>query len=104
MQIAPGVRRLVAPNPGAMTGSGTNTYLFGEKELAVLDPGPLIPEHVEAIQLAGAGTIRWIVITHTHLDHSPAAKVLADVTGATLVGQPPPTGESQDQSFFRSKC
>lgn len=100
MQIAPGVRRLVAPNPGIMTGSGTNTYLFGEKELAVLDPGPLIPEHVEAIQLAVAGTIRWIVVTHTHLDHSPAAKPLADATGAMLMGQPPPTGESQDQSFF----
>ena len=100
MQIAPGVRRLVAPNPGIMTGPGTNTYLFGEKELAVLDPGPLIPEHVKAIQLAVSGTIRWIVVTHTHLDHSPASKVLADATGATLVGQPPPNGESQDQSFF----
>ena len=100
MQIAPGVRRLVAPNPGVMTGPGTNTYLFGEDQVAVLDPGPLIPEHVEAIQLAITGQIRWIVVTHTHLDHSPAAKVLADATGATLIGQPPPAGESQDQSFF----
>ena len=99
-QIAPGVRRLVAPNPGMMTGPGTNTYLFGEKQVAVLDPGPLMPEHVQAIQLAVAGTIRWVVVTHTHPDHSPAAAILAAATGAELVGQPPPFGGSQDQSFF----
>ncbi len=100
MQIAPGVRRLVAPNPGVMTGPGTNTYFFGEDQVAVLDPGPLIPEHVQAIQLAVAGTIRWIVVTHTHPDHSPAAMALAAATGAMLMGQPPPVGGSQDQSFF----
>ena len=99
-QIAPGVRRLVAPNPGIMTGPGTNTYLFGEKQVAVLDPGPLIREHVQAIQLAVAGSIRWIVVTHTHPDHSPAAKALAAATGAMLVGQPPPFEGLQDQSFF----
>jgi glyoxylase-like metal-dependent hydrolase (beta-lactamase superfamily II) len=100
MQIAPGVRRLVAPNPGVMTGPGTNTYLFGQDQVAVLDPGPLIPEHVRAIQLAVAGTIRWIVVTHTHPDHSPAAMALAAATGAMLMGQPPPVSGSQDQSFF----
>ncbi len=99
-QIAPGVRRLVAPNPGIMTGPGTNTYLFGEKQVAVLDPGPLIHEHVQAIQIAVTGTIRWVVVTHTHPDHSPAAQALAAATGAVLVGQPPPFGGSQDQSFF----
>lgn len=83
-----------------MTGPGTNTYLFGEKQVAVLDPGPLMPEHVQAIQLAVAGTIRWVVVTHTHPDHSPAAAILAAATGAELVGQPPPFGGSQDQSFF----
>ncbi len=83
-----------------MTGPGTNTYLFGEKQVAVLDPGPLMPEHVQAIQLAVAGTIRWVVVTHTHPDHSPAAAILAAATGAALVGQPPPFGGSQDQSFF----
>lgn len=83
-----------------MTGPGTNTYLFGEKQVAVLDPGPLMPEHVQAIQLAVTGTIRWVVVTHTHPDHSPAAATLAAATGAKLVGQPPPFGGSQDQSFF----
>jgi glyoxylase-like metal-dependent hydrolase (beta-lactamase superfamily II) len=83
-----------------MTGAGTNTYLFGEKQVAVLDPGPLIHEHVQAIQIAVTGTIRWVVVTHTHPDHSPAAQALAAATGAVLVGQPPPFGGSQDQSFF----
>lgn len=99
-QIAPGVRRLVAPNPGIMTGPGTNSYLLGEEQVAVLDPGPLIPGHLQAIQAAVTGTIRWVVVTHTHPDHSPAARALADATGAVLVGQPPPIGGSQDQSFF----
>ena len=83
-----------------MTGPGTNTYLFGEKQVAVLDPGPLMPEHVQNIQLAVPGTICWVVVTHTHSDHSPAAAPLAAATGATLVGQPPPFGGSHDQSFF----
>ena len=49
-ELAPGVRRLLAPNPSMMTGPGTNTYLLGENEIAVLDPGPAIPEHIETIQ------------------------------------------------------
>ncbi|MGH8675710.1 MAG: MBL fold metallo-hydrolase, partial [Burkholderiales bacterium] len=70
------VTRLTAPNPGVMTGPGTNTYLVGDKELAVIDPGPAIDDHVAAILAAGAGRIRWIVCTHTHVDHSPAAAPL----------------------------
>ncbi|MDA0631349.1 MAG: MBL fold metallo-hydrolase, partial [Proteobacteria bacterium] len=56
-QLSSRVRRLVAPNPGPMTGAGTNTYLIGTDDVAVLDPGPAIPEHIERIVEAGAGKI-----------------------------------------------
>jgi glyoxylase-like metal-dependent hydrolase (beta-lactamase superfamily II) len=98
-EIAPGVRRLLAPNPGRMTGPGTNTYLLGEREVAVIDPGPPIEEHVDAIATAAPSTIKWILVTHTHPDHSPAAAQLAKITGAELLGQPPPEGPSQDNTF-----
>lgn len=81
-----------------MTGPGTNTYLVGFEEVAVIDPGPALPEHLQRIQ-AEAGTIRWIFVTHTHPDHSPGAAVLARETGAELVGMPPPDAAHQDQSF-----
>ena len=97
--LLPGVRRFVAPNPSMMTGPGTNTYLFGEREIAVLDPGPLIDTHLERIRRDAGGTIRWILVTHTHPDHSPGACVLAEMTGAELLGRPAPVGEHQDGTF-----
>jgi glyoxylase-like metal-dependent hydrolase (beta-lactamase superfamily II) len=78
------VTRLVAPNPGIMTGPGTNTYLVGERQLAVIDPGPADAAHLEAILAAGAGRIRWILCTHTHLDHAAAATSLQQATGAKV--------------------
>ncbi|RLA48175.1 MAG: MBL fold metallo-hydrolase [Gammaproteobacteria bacterium] len=69
-----------------MTGPGTNTYLLGHNEIAVLDPGPIYDSHIDAIIEAGAGKIRWIIVTHTHKDHSPVAAILAKKTGAELVG------------------
>lgn len=99
VELADGVRRLVAPNPGLMTGPGTNTYILGERERAVLDPGPAIDTHVAAILEATAGALRWILVTHTHTDHSPAARLLAAQTGAELVGRPAPGGEHQDPTF-----
>ncbi len=91
------VTRLTAPNPGPMTGPGTNSYLVGTDSIAVIDPGPAIDSHVEKILEAGAGRIRWIVCTHTHLDHSPAAAALKAATGAEVLGRPAPEG--QDASF-----
>ena len=91
------VTRLIAPNPGMMTGPGTNTYLVGEQDLAVIDPGPDIDSHVEKIVAEGNGRIRWILCTHTHMDHSPAAAKLKAATGATVLGRPAPAG--QDASF-----
>jgi glyoxylase-like metal-dependent hydrolase (beta-lactamase superfamily II)/8-oxo-dGTP pyrophosphatase MutT (NUDIX family) len=91
------VTRLTAPNPGAMTGPGTNTYLVGEDELTVIDPGPDLDSHIRAILEAGAGRIRRILCTHTHLDHSPAAAAIKAATGARVYGRPAPAG--QDATF-----
>ena len=94
------VRRIVAPNPSVMTGPGTNTYLVGREQVAVIDPGPEEGSHIEAILAEGAGRIRWILVTHTHEDHSPAAAALARETGAELWGQVAPEDELyQDQTF-----
>jgi glyoxylase-like metal-dependent hydrolase (beta-lactamase superfamily II)/8-oxo-dGTP pyrophosphatase MutT (NUDIX family) len=93
------VTRITAPNPGMMTGPGTNTYLVGEKEIAVIDPGPAIDSHVAKILEAGAGRIRWILTTHTHMDHSPAAAALKAATGARVLGRQAPKGGSQDQAY-----
>jgi len=93
------VARLTAPNPGAMTGPGTNTYLVGEAEIAVIDPGPALESHIAKILDAGAGRIRWILTTHTHMDHSPASAALKAATGAQVLGRPAPAGASQDQGY-----
>ncbi len=98
MELLPGVRRVLAPNPSMMTGPGTNTYLFGDEAVAVVDPGPVIPEHLERIREI-APRIDWVLVTHTHPDHSPAASVLADACDAELIGMPPPPTAHQDQTF-----
>ena len=98
-ELAPGVRRLLAPNPSMMTGPGTNTYLIGSNEVAVLDPGPVIASHIEKIQEVAVAPIRWVMVTHTHPDHSPAARELAMQTGAELIGSPPPETQHQDTTF-----
>ena len=98
-RLSPLIRRLVAPNPGIMTGPGTNTYLIGNDEVAVLDPGPALPEHVDAILAAGEGRIRWIVCTHTHPDHSPAWQGVAAATGAQVIGALPADDRFQDDTF-----
>jgi glyoxylase-like metal-dependent hydrolase (beta-lactamase superfamily II) len=98
-EIAPGVRRLVARNPGFMTGPGTNTYLLGTQSLAVIDPGPHDPVHIERILAAAAGRVTAILATHTHPDHSPAVAALAQSTGAETLGRRAPEHGRQDQTF-----
>jgi glyoxylase-like metal-dependent hydrolase (beta-lactamase superfamily II) len=98
-QLSPLVRRISAPNPGVMTGPGTTTSLVGNDEIAVVDPGPDEPSHIEAILREGAGRIRWILVTHTHEDHSPAATPLARATGAQLRGVAAPDDFYQDLIF-----
>jgi glyoxylase-like metal-dependent hydrolase (beta-lactamase superfamily II)/8-oxo-dGTP pyrophosphatase MutT (NUDIX family) len=100
VRLAPRVRRVTAPNPSAMTGPGTNTYLVGNRELAIVDPGPELDVHLEAILAAiGDARVRWILCTHTHIDHSPLARVLAERTGGRLGGLPPPAAGRQDATF-----
>lgn len=84
--LEPGLRRIVAPNPSPMTYRGTNTYLLGETDVAVIDPGPDSPAHLEAILAAiePGQRISHIIVTHTHLDHSPLARPLAARTGAEV--------------------
>lgn len=93
------VRRLTATNAGPMTGPGTNTYLVGDTELAVIDPGPAEPAHIQAILEACGERLRWILVTHTHPDHSPAARELARATGARLLGNTIENDGFQDASF-----
>jgi len=101
VQLSPRVRRITAPNPGVMTGPGTNTYLLGDTTtgVAVIDPGPAIDSHVDAIVAAAEGAIRWIFCTHTHIDHSPAAVRLQARTGATTFGMLARHPERQDTTF-----
>ena len=99
-KLADGIRRIVAPNPSMMTGPGTNTYLFGNDAVAVLDPGPADERHIENIVEKSTGSIRWVIVTHTHPDHSPGATPLAKATGAELLGIVAPDGEHQDKTFM----
>ena len=88
--VHPLVRRVLAPNPSPFTSTGTQTHIVGHGEVAVIDPGPDIAEHVEAILAATEGErIVAIVCTHTHRDHTPAAAPLAAATGAPVVGCAP---------------
>src|SRR5579862_290247 len=78
--------RVIAPNAGMMTGPGTNSYLIGEGSVAVIDPGPDDPQHVRALLDAARGEVRWILLTHTHRDHAPAAATMRRLTGAEILG------------------
>lgn len=85
--VAPGIRRVLARNPNPFTFHGTGTYLIGRGKVAIVDPGPLLDEHVAALLAAVAGeTVTHILITHTHGDHSPAAAPIKLATGAPTFG------------------
>lgn len=85
--VAPGVRRLIANNPSPFTHVGTGTYVVGRGRVAVIDPGPDLAEHLDTLQLAlGGEEITHILVTHTHVDHSPGATRLAKRTGAPTYG------------------
>ena len=80
------VGRITAPNPGVMTGPGTNAYIVGREALAVIDPGPESAAHCAALLQAVDKRLKWILCTHTHLDHSPGARALKAATGAQVLG------------------
>lgn len=107
-QISPLIRRVVARNPGPFTFFGTGTYIIGHGEVAVIDPGPDLPGHIEAVLAATAAeTITHILVTHTHPDHSPASAAVKRATGATTHGFGPhgtssgsePGGDGADRDF-----
>ncbi len=85
--LAPGLRRILAPNPSPMTWRGTNTYLVGDRDLAVIDPGPALGPHLAAIldAVRPGQRITHIIVSHTHVDHSPLARPLAERTGAPIL-------------------
>ena len=102
--VEPLVRRVLAANPSPFTYTGTQTYLVGRGEVAVIDPGPDLPEHVDAILAATRGErITAIMCTHTHRDHSPASRMLKAATGAPIIGCAPlafeDLGPRADASF-----
>jgi glyoxylase-like metal-dependent hydrolase (beta-lactamase superfamily II) len=103
-RLGPGVRRLLAPNPSPFTYTGTQTYIVGEGEVAVVDPGPALDAHLLALTEALAGErVAAILCTHTHRDHSPAARPLQAATGAPIVGCAPlaleDEGPRADEAF-----
>jgi glyoxylase-like metal-dependent hydrolase (beta-lactamase superfamily II) len=102
--LEPGIARLLAHNPSPFTFTGTQSYVIGEREIAVIDPGPDLPEHLDALMGAIAGRpVAAILCTHTHRDHSPGAAPLAQATGAPVVGCAPlaleTLGPRADASF-----
>lgn len=105
--VTPLIRRVVAKNPSAFTFHGTGTYIIGRGEVAVIDPGPALDAHVQALLAAVEGErVSHILITHTHLDHSPAARALQAATGAPTYGFGPhggggdsPVEEGGDMEF-----
>ncbi|MGH9045977.1 MAG: MBL fold metallo-hydrolase [Acidimicrobiales bacterium] len=100
-RVAPSVVRLTAPNPGMMTGPGTNTYLVGTDEAVAIDPGPVIEGHLDAIEAWAEQTgarVRWVAVTHHHRDHAPAARMLAERTGAELLAYGHAEGVDPDRA------
>lgn len=107
MRISPLVSRVLAPNPSAFTYTGTQSYVVGLRDVAVVDPGPSADSHIDALVAAiGGRPVRAILCTHTHRDHSPAAVVLADRTGAPVIGCAPlvlqDDGPRSDAAFDES--
>ena len=89
-EVMPGVRRLLAPNPGPFTFTGTVTYIVGRGQVAVIDPGPADEQHVAAVaQAVSNETVTHILVTHTHRDHSPGVAPLKAATGATVYAEGP---------------
>ncbi|HVL77906.1 MAG TPA: MBL fold metallo-hydrolase [Sphingomicrobium sp.] len=104
--LEPGIARVLAHNPSAFTFTGTQSYLIGEREVAIIDPGPDDPAHVDSLIGAIEGRrVAAILCTHTHRDHSPAAKPLAQATGAPVIGCAPLSldslGPRADAAFDR---
>jgi glyoxylase-like metal-dependent hydrolase (beta-lactamase superfamily II) len=96
------IHRVLCPNASVMTGPGTNSYLVGEREMALVDPGPALSAHTDALMQALNGrSLRWIFVTHTHGDHSPGTGALRQLTGAEVIGLAPPQEAAYQDNTFR---
>ena len=98
VQLSPLVKRITAGNASVFTGPGTNTYLVGNKNVTVVDPGPALDTHIEAIVKA-SGSIKQIIVTHTHPDHSPGVKLLQEAIDVPAYGLITDTTKDQDKTF-----
>jgi glyoxylase-like metal-dependent hydrolase (beta-lactamase superfamily II)/8-oxo-dGTP pyrophosphatase MutT (NUDIX family) len=102
VRLSERIVRVTAPNPGMMTGPGTNSYFVGDPQAnawALIDPGPADASHLSALQAAAPGPVRWVLTTHTHVDHSPGAVEAAAAFGAPVLGRRPLHPQGQDPSF-----
>lgn len=99
VKLTENVVRITANNASVMTGPGTNTYAVGKEKVAIIDPGPILTEHTDKLIEHFRDKIKWVVVTHTHRDHSPAAQILAEETGALLIGNTIEDDGYQDTSF-----
>ena len=113
VDVGPGIQRITAPNSGPLTFQGTNSYIAGDKSVAVIDPGPELDSHYTALSNAIEGReVTHIFVSHTHKDHSPLTRRLVADTGAIVVAEGPhraarnlhagevnPFGESSDMEF-----
>ncbi len=102
VRLSERIVRVTAPNPGMMTGPGTNSYFVGDPQVddwALIDPGPADPVHLAALRASAPGPVRWVLTTHTHVDHSPGAVAAAAAFGASVLGRRPTHPQGQDASF-----
>jgi glyoxylase-like metal-dependent hydrolase (beta-lactamase superfamily II)/8-oxo-dGTP pyrophosphatase MutT (NUDIX family) len=102
VRLSERIVRVTAPNPGMMTGPGTNSYFVGDptaQRWALIDPGPVDAEHLRALQAAAPGPVHWVLTTHTHVDHSPGAVAASAAFGAPVWGRRPTHAQGQDASF-----
>ncbi len=102
VRLSERVLRVTAPNPGMMTGPGTNSYFVGDaasNQWALIDPGPADPQHLDALRAHAPGPVKWVICTHTHIDHSPAAGAMAAAFGAQVLGRRPTHAHGQDETF-----
>ncbi|MFT4255230.1 MAG: MBL fold metallo-hydrolase [Caulobacter sp.] len=98
-QVSPLIRRVIADNPGPFTYTGTGTYIVGRGTVAVIDPGPDLPAHLDALMAAIEGeTVSHILVTHHHADHSPLARPLAERTRARIWGKPAPAAPVSEET------